>query len=296
MLRAGPDLPLARDASSRFLPWLIAFMVYLAAMALAATMALSVAGADWRKGLSGTMTVQVMPLGSEEDKAALDSRVENALATLRATPGIAAAEALPPHKIAALLEPWLGPGPLAEELPLPRLIDVRASPDAAIDTGALAAKLNETDPGTTIDDHGLWLDQLISLAAAVEIIALLVMLLIAVSAIAAVAFTTRTGLVIHQDVIELLHLMGAHDEYVARQFQVHHFWLGLKGGVVGLALTGVTLAVLGALIEPIEATLLPRFSLSALQWTVLMLIAGAAALISMFTARLTVMRALARML
>ena len=111
-----------------------------------------------------------------------------------------------------------------------------------------------------------------------------------------VVFTTRTGLVIHQDVIELLHLMGAHDEYVARQFQVHHFWLGLKGGVVGLALTGVTLAVLGALIEPIEATLLPRFSLSALQWTVLVLIAGAAALISMFTARITVMRALARML
>ncbi len=296
MLNAAPDLPLTRDPSSRFLPWLIAFMVYLAAMALAATMVLSAAGADWRKGLSGTMTVQVMPLGGEEDKAALDTRVENALAVLRATPGIAVAEALSPQKIAQLLKPWLGSGPLAEELPLPRLIDVRAKPDAALDTGALAARLAEADPLTTIDDHGLWLDPLIALAAAIEIIALAVMVLIAMSAIAAVVFTTRTGLAIHHDVIELLHLMGARDDYVARQFQVHHFWLGLKGGIAGIALTVVTLIVLGTLTERIEATLLPRLSLSALQWVVLLLIAGGAALISMITARVTVMRALTRML
>ena len=156
-------------------------------------------------------------------------------------------------------------------------------------------RLAEADPLTTIDDHGLWLDPLISLAAAIEIIALAVTVLIAMSAIAAVVFTTRTGLAIHHDVIELLHLMGARDDYVARQFQVHHFWLGLKGGIAGIALTVVTLIVLGTLTERIEATLLPRLTLSVLQWVVLLMMAGGAALISMITARITVMRALRRM-
>lgn len=295
MLRTETGLPLALDASSRFLPWLIAFMVYLAAMALTATMVLSGASANWRQGLSGTMTVQVIPLGSEEDPQTLNRRVKDVLQALRKTPGIETAEMLSHDKLAALLEPWLGKGPLIEELPLPRLIDVRIAAGDTVDIEGLESRLAAFDRGTVVDDHGLWLDRLITLAGAIEIIALVVMVLICVSAIAAAVFTTRTGLAIHHDVIELLHLMGAQDDYVARQFQVHAFWLGLKGGLIGLGLTVVTLLVLGYLGRQVDTTMLPSMSLSVLQWVGLVVIPAVAALISMLTARFTVLRTLARM-
>lgn len=296
MIRSVSDLPLARDASSRFLPWLIAFMVYLAALALAATMVLSGASENWRRGLEGTLTVQVLPVAGGGDAAALSARVEDALRLLRETPGVAVAEPVPPEQAAALLEPWLGKGGLAMNLPLPRLIDVRLAQGANVDSAALGARLAAAVPGAQLDDHGLWLDRLIALAGAIEAVAVAVMVLIGVAAIATVVFATRTGLAIHHDVIELLHMIGARDGYLAGQFQMHAMWLGLKGGLIGLVLAVATLIVLGYLGQRVEAMLLPPLTLVAPQWAALAGLAALAALISMVTARITVMRALARML
>jgi len=296
MSRAAPALPLSRDASSRFLPWLIAFMVWLAAMAFAVLMILSAAGQQWRAGLEGTLTVQVLP-PPQGDAAEIRTRVERAIALLRATPGVASAEPVPDSRVAALLEPWLGKGALSAEmnLPVPRLIDVRLAQGAAIDGGALRARLAAEIPGAELDDHGVWLDRLVALARALEVIAFAVVGLIGLAAVATVVFATRTGLAIHHDVVELLHLIGAQDSYVAGQFQGRAFWLGLRGGLAGTALAAVTLVFLGYLAERIEASLLPPLALSAWQWAALAGIAPGAALISMLTARVTVQRAVGRM-
>ncbi len=296
MIGASAALPLSRDASSRFLPWLIAFMVWLAAMALAVVMILSAAGQQWRTGLAGTLTVQIVP-APEADAAAQDARVGRAIELLRATPGVASAAPVPDSRIAALLEPWLGKDALSADLnlPVPRLIDVRLADDSTIDADALGARLAAEIPGAALDDHGLWLDRLVALANAVEAIAFAVVGLIGLAAIATVVFATRTGLAIHHDVVELLHLIGAQDGFVARQFQGRAFWLGLEGGLIGTVLAAVTLVSLGYLADRIEASLLPPLALSAWQWAALAGIAPGAALISMLTARLTVHRAVGRM-
>ncbi|HJO88540.1 MAG TPA: hypothetical protein QF403_02665, partial [Alphaproteobacteria bacterium] len=61
MFRHPFDLPLDEDSSSRLLPWIIALMVYLAALALAVAMVVDAVVGGWDQGLSGTMTVQIMP-------------------------------------------------------------------------------------------------------------------------------------------------------------------------------------------------------------------------------------------
>ncbi|MEE8333489.1 MAG: cell division protein [Alphaproteobacteria bacterium] len=296
MISTSPALPLSRDASSRFLPWLIGFMVWLAAMALALVMILSAAGQQWRTGLAGTLTVQIIPVAGA-DSAATDALARRAIKLLRATPGIASAASVPDVQVAALLEPWLGKDALSADmnLPVPRLIDVRLIAGGAIDSDALGAQLAAEIPGATLDDHGLWLERLVALARALEAIAFAVVGLIGLAAIATVVFATRTGLAIHHEVVELLHLIGAQDGYVARQFQGRAFWLGLEGGLIGTVLAAVTLVLLGYLAGRIEASLLPPLALSVQQWAVLAAIAPAAALISMLTARLTVQRAVGRM-
>jgi cell division transport system permease protein len=291
-----PVLPLSRDASSRFLPWLIAFMVWLAAMALAVVMALSGLTQDWRQGLSGTLTVQITPMQGEDDRL-LNRRVDSALGLLRRTPGIASADEIPKSRVIDLLEPWLGRDAVsgALNLPLPRLIDVHLAPGAKIDSGALGAGLAAAVPGATLDDHGLWLDRLITLAGAVEGIAYAVLSLIAFVAVATVVYATRAGLAIHREAIELMHIIGARDGYIARQFQGQTFWLALSGGICGLALAALTIAGLGYLAARLEAGLLPPIFLNPLQWAALASVALAGAAISMATARLTVMRALRQM-
>lgn len=291
MLRRHSELPLQGDPSQRHLPWIIAVMVFLATLAVAGVLGLGGALERWDQGLRGTLTVQLPPDGETD----LDVRVAAALEVLRATDGIAQARALSESEIAALLEPWLGAGALSPELPVPRLIDVRLAPGVAVDLELLASRVAAAAPGARLDDHSLWLDEMIRLTRSVQIVAAVVVLLIAVAAIAIVVFATRAGLAVHHDVIEVLHLIGARDSYIARQFQAQAMMLGLRGGFLGLGVAAIVLFVLSRTAGGLEGPLLPGFALGTGAWATLALLPLLTAAITMLTARTTVMRALAKM-
>lgn len=296
MIRPYRDLPLARDATNRFLPWIIGLMVFVATLSLAATMLLAGVGGKWRAGLTGTLTVQILPAEDGEDPVALDRRTGDAARLLRETPGVESARAIPREETAALLEPWLGPDAATADLPLPRLIEVRLAERPRLDPAALAAKLNREMPGAIVDDHGLWLDRLIAFARGLEAVAYVVMGFIAAASVATVVFTTRTGLAVHREVIELLHLIGARDSYIAGEFQLQALRLGLRGAVAGFALAVAALAVIGSLSGDIDGSLLPDLTLTPPQWIALVCLPALAVLISAVTARITVLRSIGRRL
>jgi cell division transport system permease protein len=294
MMGGNRDLPLDRDESSRFLPWIIAFTVFMAVLALAAALVLARSGEAWRRDVSGTLTVQVVPAGGSSP--AQSDPVDAALRILRSTPGIARAEALPEDRAAALLEPWLGRSIGNTGLPVPRLIDVTLAEGASLDAKALAARLAAEVPGTSVDDHGLIVDKLVRIAAFAEWLAIGVTAVVAFVAVATVVFTTRSGLVIHEDIIDLLHLIGARDGYVARQFQMSAMRLCLKGGLTGFLFAIAVLLLFDGVSSGVEAALLPRLSLAPVDWAVLAAIPFIATAVSTATARLTVLRSLGRML
>lgn len=292
MLRARSDLPLERDESSRFIPWIVALMVYLASLALAGALVAGSAVERWSQGLAGSLTAQIMPAEGADAKAT-KLRVETAMALLLGTAGITHVEVLSDERVAKLLEPWLGSADV-RELPLPILIDVRLEPGAVLDLAALGARLAEAVPGAALDDHQRWLHELIKLGRSVELIAALILVLIAATAAAVTVFGTRTALAIHHNVIEVMHLIGAQDSYVARQFQAHALAIGLKGGLAGLAAAALTLLALDTL-GGSAGGLLPELSLQPWQWLALLFPPAATTLIAMLTARATVLNTLARM-
>lgn len=295
MTRRQLDIPFDRDGSARFLPWLIALMVYLAALALSGALTLEHALTRWDRGLSGTLTVELPP-----PPATGDGGLAAAVKTLAATPGVVAARPLARAEVAKLLEPWLGPAVPPEELDLPRLIDVRIDTVRGVDLARLKRALAAAAPAASLDDHRLWLDRLAAIVRSAEATAIAIVALIGGAAIMTVIFTTRTGLSVHRDVIELLHLMGARDSYIAAQFQHQALRLGLVGGLIGLALAAATLTALGhagdaAAILGEGALPLPTLRLATVDWAALPLLPVAAALLAMVTARLTVLGALQRM-
>lgn len=298
MFARRTDLPLGHDTPSRTVPWIIALMVYLAALALAGTMLLNELAARWDAGLAGSLTVQ-MPSPAEPPPAGAagdpDAQLAAALAVLRETPGVASATALERREIAALLEPWLGPGSYTAELPLPRLIDVTLDAATRIDLEALAGRLGEVAPGALVEDHALWRRQLVSLARSIQVATLAVVGLIAVAAILVVVFATQAALSTHGEVIEVMHLVGAHDDYLARQFQSHMVRKGFLGGLGGVALAVATLYGFAYGARGIDPALFPHLALTPGDWLTLGALPLAAALIAMFTARLTVLRVLAKL-
>lgn len=288
----GPSVvPLGRDASSRYLPWIFALMVYLAVLALAGVLILHSAAARWDRGEVENVTVQVVPVVGQDTQAT----VERAVQVLRETSGVAEVRALTRAENVALLEPWLGPGNVPRDLPLPRLIDVRLISGVALDTEALAGRLREAGSGITVDDPKLWLERLSDFGQSLEAVALAVVVLIGLAAVGTVIFTTRMGLAIHQGIIELLHLMGARDSYVAQLFQSQALSLGIRGGLIGIVLGAATLVGLQQVAKQLSTPLVPNLSMAGWSWAVLVLVPVVIALIAMLTARVTALRSLSRM-
>ena len=289
------DVPLDRDSSGRFLPWLVAVMVYLGALALVSAMAMNKVAERWDRGLEGRLTVQLPPPALDEGPERQAEQAAAVVELLQGQAGIASAEDLSPDAVADLLRPWLGDTATSEDLPLPGLIAVVLEPGADVDPEALSQRLQEIAPGAVVDDHQRWVGHLLALARSIELIALLIVFLVDLSAVIMVIFVTRMGLAVHRQVIELLHLIGARDSYIARQFQMHAMRLGVQGGVIGLVLALLTVFGVGRLLARMDAALLPDLSLRIYEWALLLSLPLAAAIITMITARLTVLRTLTKL-
>ena len=286
------DLPLDRDSAGLFLPAIIGFMVFLAALALAGSMAVDNLLAHWQGAIEAAFTVQLPPVEGESSAAAADRR-SRALASLANVPGVRSAILLSDADKARLLEPWLGADAVHLDLPLPDLIAVTVDGKSAVDLASLATTLQSVSPGAAIDDHGRWREAIGKAAEAANLALLGLLLLIGLAAALTVVFVARAGLAAHRRVIEILHLVGAHDGYVARQFQRHAFSRGLAGGIVG---AGVAAGIFLAAERWLPGLDSRALALSPLQWLAVALLPLAGALLAMATARYTVLRSLRRIL
>jgi cell division transport system permease protein len=287
------DLPLGGDASARFLPWIIGCMVYLAALALAATMATDRLAERWRVDLAGTFSVQIPP----DATAAADAReqlLRDLVAAVSGMPGVGGVRVIGEAEKIQLLEPWLGPGGMPEGVRLPDLVVVQMRAAGMAEAAAVKARIADLVPDATIEDHARWQADMLAFAGSIKLLAAIIIGLIAAAAVTTVIFVTTTGLSIHRRVIEIVHLVGARDSYIARQFLLHAMRLGLIGGIGGVALAGATLLGLDRLLAQAQTSLLPTLVLDLNQWLALAVVPIAVSLVAMITAHLTVLFVLGR--
>lgn len=287
-----PELPIAHDDTTRFLPWLMAFMVFLAALSIAGMFVLADAARSIDRGIENTITVQI-PAG--ENQRADEERLAGAIAMVTQMPGVTSAQALPRERAVQLLEPWLGSAAQSSEIPLPWIVDVRVERQNAPTADAISALLRPYITGVQVDDHGVWLRSLLRAVHSVEWIAIVIVVLIAAATAATVVFTTRAGMGLHRDTIEVMHFVGAHDSYIARQFALRASLLGLKGSLIGVALAVPALIVLSWLLGSLGFGLLPQIHLGAGAWIAIAALVPIAAALALVTARATVLKSLARM-
>ncbi len=215
--------------SGRALVSVIAIMTFLASLTLGAVMLVVAAASEWQSDVGREVTIQVRLTAGKD----LDASVQRAVDIARAAPGVA--EVLPYSKeeSSRLLEPWLGSGAILDSLPVPRLIVVRISPDRPPDFAALRAALAAEVPGASLDDHRSFSDRLRTMADTAIAIGLAIFGLVLAATVLSVSFATRGAVATNRSTVEVLHLIGAKDSYIAGEFQRHFLLLGLKGGAIG---------------------------------------------------------------
>jgi len=241
--KPGPLIPRG-DARDGGLTFVIAVLCFFACLAALGAVASDRAARGWTAQLQDSATVLVRP----KDGESADAAAARAAETLAGVRGVSEARALEKDKAQALLEPWLGKEALADDLPMPRLVALELDPDHPPGAAELRQALKAGDVDASVDDHSLWIGDIVRAGVWARAAALGVFVLTALAAAAVIAFAARAVLASRLQIVEVLHLSGARDGYiaglVARRFAAMAFAAGLGGAALAAAL-GAGLRVLG---------------------------------------------------
>jgi len=285
------NLALAKDDTNRFLPWLIAFMSLLAILSVAGFLLLKQVSDLFEYNSNDTMTIQV-PSGNSEKRT--NKKITQITNILRETVGVIEVSLIPKVEVIKLLKPWLGTISESHTLPLPQIIDIQIDRGSGITL--ISNVLTIIVPDITVDDHSIWLIGLVKTLQSAELTALFILLLIIFVIIGTVIFTTRTGMGIHKQTIEVLHFVGAHDDFIARQFAIRGLVVGLQGGLIGFLFAIPILYLFDNLLQNLEEGFLPKAEVNIFVWLSVALVVPMISSITMLTARGTVLKSLKKML
>lgn len=236
--RPGPLLPGA-DARDGALMFVIATLCFLACLSVIGAIGADRAARGWRTALQGSATVVVRERANETADAAAARAAE----ALSGVAGVEEADALEREKAEALLRPWLGDAAALRDLPVPRLVTVTLDRRRPATAEALRSALAEANVDATVDDHSLWLADVLRAAGRVRALAGGVAALIAAAAAAVVVFATRAGLAARSDVVSSLHLAGAEDGFIANLFVSRFARLAGLSGALGAVAAGALAAL-----------------------------------------------------
>jgi cell division transport system permease protein len=241
------ELGLRRALSDRMLPFLVAAMAFLAALALAGWVGAASLSRHWQEGAGSALTVQV-PQPTEPAAEGEGNRLRAVLTLLTGTPGVRSARPLPDDELGDLLRPWLGAGAERLAVPLPAVVAVRLN--GRIDLKPLAQRLDTAAPGTLVEDHGVWVRRLSTLAWSLQACSGLALILVAAVAATVIAVATRAGLAARREAIEIVHGLGATDGFIAGRFAARATLLAAAGGLIGAILALPVLLTLAQLAAP----------------------------------------------
>lgn len=277
------DLPLADTPASRFLAWITAGLVGLAVLALA--LAAAADGAARRIAQEPLLVTVALPARADRQLTSLE--LDSVTQALRRLGGVAQVRVLAAQDVGRLVQPWLGSDDTFAGLPLPRLIEVTYEPGFRPDANLLPAELATAAPGATVAPETADAPSPERAARVVRAVGLGAAGLIFMAMAVVVAAVTRMSLDLHQATVDLLRLMGASEDYVGRQFELHALANALRGGLVGFAAAVLLLAATITLLRLWPVPGLPGPELYLRDWLLLGCVPVVGALLTASVARHT---------
>lgn len=240
-LRHNDNIIPRHSVAGRALVVVIAIMTFLACLTIGATSVVERTASGWQSDISREVTIQIRP----SDDVTMENAVRDASRIALSYDGVTKVTPMDDDELSRLLEPWLGTGLELDELPVPGLLTVALDGKQAPDFGSMRLELEQSVPGVTLDDHRAWVDRLTNMAFTMVMIGVAIFLLVMGATVLIVVFTTRGAVVGNQEIIEVLHFVGADSSFIAKQFQRHFMVLGLTGAAIGGVCAILLFALLG---------------------------------------------------
>jgi cell division transport system permease protein len=288
------QLGLRAGLADRLLPTLVGAMSFLAALAIAGSLAAATLASHWQGDTASALTVQVTDPADPAANGGGLTRLQAVLGILKASPNVSDLHQLSSFEMDQLLKPWLGGNASQLDLPVPAVI--AASLNRPAPAAPLQAALDAVAPGTLAETGAAWASRVAALTGSIQASAVTVLLIVALVAAAVIAVATRAGLAQRREAIEIIHGLGALDSDIASSFALRATKMAAAGAAIGALLALPVLFWLAQLAAPFTGVL-PQagepaagalLTLPAPLWAALAGLPVAAALIGWGTAQFTV--------
>lgn len=228
------DFNFSGDKSNRFIPFIIGFLMYSATIAIMSCFFTQQLTSEWSNALNGHMTIefQANVIGAEETLT--EKQKEEVVKILQSTNGIKSVKILHETEILKILEPWLNSTSIPDDFPFPTIFDVEAEKNERIDLLLLTEKLSTISQGVKIHDHANWYAPIVKISNGLFFFAILLSVLIFVTVCSTVIFITKKTLNAHENIVKILQLIGANNEYIAAQFKRYYFSISCKASLLSI--------------------------------------------------------------
>ena len=286
------DIPFKRDDAHRLLPAMIACLVGFAALLLALAMTLTGALNAQSRQMSGMLQVEIT--SPRTQKKLLD----NVVSAIQATPGVTQVAVLEREEMQALLKPLLGTQVNFDDLPLPTLVDIQTRVEhqkTTVDVPALKERLQQIDAGIVVHERGPWMNRMVRAVAVVQAVVIGVAVLLLACVLGMIMLVAKTNLRLHFKTVRLLHMFGATDEYILKQFQRNSAVLAGRGACIGVGVVATLFFLLVYAAQQGDTPLLPGFSFGFAHLLVFLALPVFTALTSLLATRFTVQSMLQQM-
>ena len=228
-LRTSIELVPAGSIATRALATVVAIMTFLAALTGGGAVLVREASSEWASAATREITIQVKPAPGRDGEA--EARTLGSV--IEKVPGVSQVQVLTRKDSAALLDPWLGTGIDLTDLPVPLLVTVRLADRGSGQIEEIRDAATRASPGALVDDHRAWARTIRSMADGLVVLAIIILALVLSAMGLAVVFATRGAMASSREIIDVLHFVGASDDFIANEFQRRFLHLGFRGAAIG---------------------------------------------------------------
>jgi len=261
-------------------PWVVAIMSFSIMLIAATGLALANTAGVLSRAIDSRYALEVPGGGANLDAL---------LRTVRSSPGVTTAAAVPETDMRKTLERWLGPTAQSADLPVPALINFDIGDAGGLN--AVQQRAQAIAPGAKIVAHRTSVAPLLQSLGLLQAVTFGLVVLLSAAAAAAVVLAARGALDTHRFTIEVMHGIGATDLQVTHLFQRKILIDAFVGSIAGgVAASLVLLALAGG--AAFAGDLTGGATLGLRDFLILALLPFALTALATWVARTAVLRAL----
>ena len=198
---------------------------------------------NWNNYLNNNITIQVLP--NIEDKnpgKEIETRISKITEILKSTAGIKSYSVVSKDEAIKTLTPYLSN--INNDFLIPRMITIETSTIIPLNTNELKESLKDYSKNIKFTTYNSWMLDLQNSISGIQSLLSLIIIIILIATALTISFATKSGLNINKQVIEITHLFGATNKYIATSFSRQMMFITTIGGIVGYFIACIVIFII----------------------------------------------------